>query len=225
MKGETRAAPARAVPALIFDFGAVLFDWQPAELLAHVLPDRAASPELAAHWRQQFFQGYEGDWGEFDAGLVEVADLVPRIARRTGLTEAEVRRVVDAVPPALQPLSATWALVRRLKAAGHRLYFLSNMPAPYADYLERVHAPLLGQFDGGVFSARVRLRKPQPAIFELALARFGLAPHEAFFIDDHPANIEAAQALGLAGHLFTQAQGLEAALLARGLLRADFSAA
>lgn len=206
--------------ALIFDFGGVLFDWRPADLLARVLPGRAGTPEAVAQWREAFFQGYEGDWGDFDAGLVEVEALVQRIARRTGLAPDEVQRVVDAVPPALQPLPGSWALVKRLKSAGHRLHFLSNMPAPYADYLEQHHPALLGLFDSGVFSARVQVRKPQPRIFELALDRFGLAPEAGLFIDDHPANIDTAHALGLPGHLFTSAQALEDDLVSRGWLQA-----
>lgn len=217
MTGPTPPA-AGAARDIIFDFGGVLFDWRPAALLAEVLPGRAATDELAEHWKAQFFQGYQGEWGAFDSGLIEVPALVAGIAARTGLSEDEVQRVVDAVPGALQPLPATVELLARLKAAGHRLYFLSNMPAPYADHLERHHAAVLGHFDDGVFSARVKVGKPRPEIFDIAFRQFGVAAADALFIDDHPANIDAAQALGLPAHLFTTASRLEATLLERGLL-------
>ena len=77
---------------------------------------RIASEADARHWMGQIFQSYGGDWGDFDRGTVEPAALVQRIARRTGLSEAEVQRVVDAVPHELQPQPATVALLRQLHA-------------------------------------------------------------------------------------------------------------
>lgn len=189
---------------LIFDFGGVVFRWQPAALIARELPHRAASPAQAQALADDFFQGYGGDWGEFDRGTVEVPDLVERISRRLGLTPDEVRQVVDNVPGELQPIEPTVQWLGELKAAGHRLLFLSNMPAPYADHLERAH-DFLRWFDDGIFSARVRLAKPAPAIFEHALGQFGLSAGEALFFDDHPANVAAATALGLPAVQFRDA--------------------
>jgi putative hydrolase of the HAD superfamily len=132
--------------------------------------------------------------------------------------EAEVLAVVDAVPEELAPQAGTVALMAQLKAAGHPLYFLSNMPAPYAEHLERSHE-FMADFVDGVFSSRVGTGKPGARIFELAFQRFGLAPQDALFIDDHPLNITAAQALGLPALLFTDAEQLARDLQARGLLR------
>jgi len=210
-------APADTT-AVVFDFGRVLFDWQPEALLARVLPHRADSAEAAAHWVEQVFQAYGGDWGDFDRGVVDVPMLVARIAARTGLAEAEVQAVVDAVPESLTPLTGTVALLERLKAAGRRLFFLSNMPLPYAEHLERTHG-FLSWFDGGVFSSRARVNKPDPAIYGHAQREFGVAPAQLLFIDDHAPNVEAAHALGWQAVQFTgDAAALERALTERGLL-------
>ncbi len=205
--------------AIVFDFGGVLFRWQPERMLREVLPQHAKDDTSARHWMKQIFQSYGGDWGDFDRGTVEPPVLVQRIAQRTGLSEAEVQRVVDAVPHELQPQPATVALLRRLHAAGHPLFYLSNMPAPYADFLQARH-DFMALFRDGVFSGRVGHNKPEPAIFELAAARFGHAPEQLLFIDDHEPNIVAAQALGWQGHHFVGIEGAEAALSARGLLGA-----
>ena len=203
--------------AIVFDFGGVLFRWQPERMLREVLPQHAKDDTSARHWMKQIFQSYGGDWGDFDRGTVEPPALVQRIAQRTGLSEAEVQRVVDAVPNELQPQPATVALLRRLRAAGHALYYLSNMPAPYADFLQATH-DFLALFSDGVFSGRVHHNKPEPAIFELAAARFGRAPGQLLFIDDHEPNIDAARALGWQGLHFVDAVQAEAALQAQGLL-------
>lgn len=203
--------------AIVFDFGRVVFDWQPEALVARVLPERGSSPEAAAHWAQQIFQGYQGDWGDFDRGEVEIPALVRRIAARTGLAEAEVQAVVDAAPASLVPLPGTVALIERLRAAGRRLHYLSNMPGPFAEHLERSH-DFMAWFDGGVFSSRVKVNKPERAIYEHALRQIVLPPAQLLFVDDHGPNVEAARALGWQAEQFVGHEQLEQALQARGLL-------
>ena len=182
--------------AVVFDFGGVLFRWEPERLLAELLGARITPETPARHWMQQIFQSYGGDWGDFDRGTVEPAALVPRIARRTGLSEAEVQRVVDAVPHELQPQPATVALLRRLHAAGHPLFYLSNMPAPYATHLERTH-DFMALFGDGVFSARVHHNKPEPAIFLEAARRIDVPPQHCIVFEDAPFGIEAARRAGM----------------------------
>lgn len=203
-------------PAIVFDFGGVLFRWHPPSMLRRVVPHLAHDEASAAHWVREIFQGYGGDWQAFDQGRVEVPDLVRRIARRTGAGEADVQAVVDAVPHELQPIEPAVALLARLKAAGRRLYFLSNMPAPYSDHLERTHG-FVRWFDDGIFSARVLEAKPDRAIFEIAQRRFGRAPHELVFLDDHAPNVDAARTLGWQAIHFVDAAQAEAELKAHGL--------
>ena len=171
--------------------------------------DEASARELAARLFEGFAPG--SDWADFDLGRVEPEALAARIARRTGLAEADVLAVVDAIPQPLTPQPDTVALMRRLKDAGHRLFYLSNMPAPYADHLERSH-DFVGWFADGVFSSRVQLIKPQAAIFHEASRRFGIAPADLLFIDDVAHNIDAARALGWQGLHFQGAAACEAAL-------------
>lgn len=202
---------------VVFDFGGVLFRWQPAQLLARVWPHRVP---VAAHGGAvvaEFFQAYGGDWGAFDQGLIGEAEVVRRIAARTGWPAAEVQAVVDAVPAELAAVPETVALLQELRVAGHGLHFLSNMPEPLADHLERSF-PLADWFRCGVFSGRVKQSKPGAAIFELAERQFDARPDQLVFLDDHPANIDAARARGWAGVLFTDAAAARSELQALGLL-------
>lgn len=207
MLTDDRAADRPAMH-FVFDFGRVLFDWQPAVLLQRTLPQRVVDEASAAHWVAQVFQSYDGDWGEFDRGTVTPAELVVRIAARTGLAPAEVQAVVNAVPQSLQPIPASVALLQRLRRPGRPMFYLSNMPAPYADHLEQQHAFVRG-FDDGVFSARVRLIKPEPAIFALAAGRFGVPPAQLLFLDDHAPNVAAARAAGWQALAFSDATQCE----------------
>ncbi len=199
----------------VFDFGRVLFDWQPERLLQRLLPTRAFDAASTVFWTAQIFQSYGGDWGEFDRGSVTPTELVQRIARRTGLAADEVQAVVDAVPESLRPIPASLALMRRLRQPGQPMFFLSNMPASYADHLERRHG-FVREFDDGVFSARVKLIKPDPAIFTLAAQRFGVPPARLVFLDDHAPNVAAARAAGWQALVFSDALQCEADLRQAG---------
>jgi putative hydrolase of the HAD superfamily len=202
---------------VVFDLGGVVLTWRPVELVAGVLPGRAPDEAAARHWVREIFQDYRGDWLAFDRGVVEVPELVERIAGRTGLTAVEVRAVVDAVPAALTPIEPTVELIREVGAAGHRLLYLSNMPAPFADHLERTHA-FFAAFDDGVFSSRVRQVKPEAAIFERALSQFGAVAADCLFLDDHAPNVEAARDLGWQALQFTDAGSARRELQALGVL-------
>lgn len=86
------------------------------------------------------------------------------------------------------------ALVNRAKAAGIKTALLSNSWGHHYpdEFFE-------GMFDATVISGEVGLRKPDPEIFELVLARLGLAAGECVFVDDLRTNVDAAVALGFVG--------------------------
>lgn len=202
---------------VVFDFGGVLFDWQPHEFLSKLLPERAPTPEAAHTLAADFFQAWGGDWAAFDRGSIEPGALAQQIASRTGLAVHDALKVIEGVPHELQPVAGSVALLRRLHAAGHALYFLSNMPEPYAQHLELNHT-FLGLFRDGVFSARVRLIKPEPEIYEHLVRRFGIDPADTLFIDDVALNAEAARAAGWQAVQFENVAQCERELVGRGLL-------
>jgi FMN phosphatase YigB (HAD superfamily) len=67
-------------------------------------------------------------------------------------------------------------------------------------------------------SGELRLVKPDPAIYRHVLAAIGAAAEDCLFVDDSPANVAAAAALGIASHRFTEAAGLRATLADLALL-------
>lgn len=207
----TQSVSEPALKHIVFDLGSVLFRWQPRQMLMRELPHIATNEATAAYWEAQIFQSYGGDWGEFDRGTVDAFELVERIVVRTGLEALDVVAVVEAVPRELQPIPATVALLHRLADAGHSLFYLSNMPEPYAQQLEGRNA-FFKRFSGGVFSCRVHHNKPEPKIFEIAAQRFGAAPQDLVFLDDHAPNVAAAQALGWNALQFFDAKQAERAM-------------
>jgi|GEM_PF-159447 haloacid dehalogenase superfamily, subfamily IA, variant 3 with third motif having DD or ED/haloacid dehalogenase superfamily, subfamily IA, variant 1 with third motif having Dx(3-4)D or Dx(3-4)E len=79
---------------------------------------------------------------------------------------------------------------------GIKLSLLSNDIGIFSRSIREVYG-IEKYFYDSVVSAEVGLRKPDPAIFTLALNRLGLSASECVFVDDLPDNLEAAQKLGI----------------------------
>lgn len=197
---------------LVFDFGAVLFTWKPADLITQTFPERAGTPEAAAALAHALFS--HADWICFDAGTLSMDVVIARTAARLGLDPTALRNLVEHIADQLAPIPETVALLAQLHALRDRhpalrLYYLSNMPQPYARQLEQRHA-FLQWFDGGVFSGDVQHIKPDPAIYQQLQSRYGLDPAHTLFTDDLLANVLAARAQGWHAIQFESAAQLQA---------------
>lgn len=85
--------------------------------------------------------------------------------------------------------------------AGYKTAMLSNAWDTTREFLTTVF-PCLDPFDEVIFSAEVKMAKPQPEIYYLMLSRLGVKPDESVFIDDFSENIVAANTLGIHGIQF-----------------------
>ena len=91
-------------------------------------------------------------------------------------------------------------LLRELDASGVRLWGLTNFTTKYvraAHELFRTEPAA-----DTVVSSEEGILKPDPEIYRRAIARFGVDPAATLFVDDKPANVEAARGLGLNGEVF-----------------------
>jgi 2-haloacid dehalogenase len=110
----------------------------------------------------------------------------------------------------------TVAIVQELHAAGVPQVGLTNFSAELYPEAPRLF-PFLGLLDDVVVSGRERVAKPDPAIYRLAADRAGLPLPSLVFVDDKRVNVEAAEALGMRGIVYTGADALRAGLRAAGL--------
>ena len=118
----------------------------------------------------------------------------------------------------LTPVPGMREIVEALDAAGAPLFAITNFSHEFWPPFVRREAGLFDRFRGIVVSGEERVAKPDPAIFALAMRRFGLAPGEALFVDDRAENVAAGEAAGLVGHVFRGADTLRVALTRAGLL-------
>jgi 2-haloacid dehalogenase len=114
-------------------------------------------------------------------------------------------------------IAGTVELLAELREAGVPLYALTNWSAETFG-IARERYRFLEWFDGVLVSGEERMIKPDPAIFQLLLDRFGLDPETTFYIDDSPANVAAASQLGFDAVRFTGPGQLRRNLELRRLL-------
>jgi putative hydrolase of the HAD superfamily len=86
--------------------------------------------------------------------------------------------------------------MRELRGRGYRMAICTNNVREW-EHRWRAMLPVDEIFDLVIDSAFVGMRKPDPGIYELTLARLGVPAERALLIDDIEINCEAARALGL----------------------------
>ncbi len=123
-------------------------------------------------------------------------------------------RFNETIPRAVE---GSLEIVNELAERGVPLFAITNFGAEFWDMF-RPTQPIFDHFGDIVVSGVEKMVKPDPAIYALALQRFGLQPGEAIFIDDNFDNVISARANGFVAHHFTDAKSLRAELVALGLL-------
>lgn len=190
--GEPAGSPLRAV---IFDFGGVLAEEGFREGLAAIAGRQGLDPErLIRH----------GTDAVYDSGYVigrgSEADFWALMRERTGISGDDAELSTEILMRfVIRPRML--AAVRRLRGMGIVTAVLSDQ----TDWLERLDARdrFFGEFDRVFNSYRLGKGKRDPSVFADAVALLGIAPHEALFVDDLPANVERARGEGVRGMLFT----------------------
>ncbi|AQR74046.1 HAD family phosphatase [Sphingomonas sp. LM7] len=198
--------------AVIFDVGRVLFEWDPRYLYERLIEDDQALEAFLATvvTKEWHFQ--------HDAGrpFAETsAELSAQFPEHAALIAAWGPRFNETVPHAVPGMPE---IVRELDAAGVPLFAITNFSGEFWPAWVRQHRELFSRFRDIVVSGDEKLVKPDPAIYALALKRFGLQGPDAVFVDDSPANVAGANAAGIHGVLFTSAEDFRAELVRLGLL-------
>jgi putative hydrolase of the HAD superfamily len=173
---------------LILDYGGVLTSDPFASFEAFCAAERLAPDTVRERFRD------DPEARELLARLETGKLTAPEFELAFGaLLGVEHPQLLQRMFGGMEPDTAMIDGVRALRRRGARTALLSNSVgnAYDRDLLEEL-------FDAWVISSEVGLRKPDPAIYELAAERLGLPPERCVFVDDLPGNLKPARALGMA---------------------------
>ncbi|HEY6748482.1 MAG TPA: HAD family phosphatase [Mycobacteriales bacterium] len=193
---------------VVFDYGGVLCRDQSEE-------DRRELVALAGVADAgRFWAAYWELRGPYDQGVLTAPDYWTQVVGRE-LTVGEVATIEAAdVAGWSHPDERTLRIAARLAERGTSLALLSNCPPPMADAIDTMSWTDL--IPRRFYSCRLGTLKPDPASYEAVLTAIDAAPADVTFVDDRPANVAGAEAVGMRALLFTDPATLAADLTAQG---------
>lgn len=198
--------------AIIFDFGGVLFDWDPRYLYKQFFPGDAPAMEHFLNEIQFNEWNRQQDIGRsFSEGVVELSRRFPQYS---ALIQAFDTRWEETLAGTF---SQSVTILEHLYQAGNPLYALSNWSVEKFRIVRRRYE-FLNWFDEIVISGEVGIAKPDPEIFLYLLDRIHRTPRECLFIDDSPANVAMAKDLGFQTLQFLSPEKLATDLVEAGII-------
>ncbi len=179
-----------SIRAVIFDFGGVLVtmvDDRPRMELAEQL--QLPLPRLD----ELIF--FSESAQQASRGQISVVKHWQTVGEALGISLSDMPEFLNKYWSADE---VNWKLLEFIKGLRPR-YKVGLLSNAWDDLRQTIHERwnIDGLFDEMIISAEVKLVKPDPRIFHLAVQRLGVQPGEAVFIDDIAENISAAQREGL----------------------------
>ncbi|MBH0010296.1 HAD-IA family hydrolase [Salinibacterium sp. SWN1162] len=191
----------------IFDMDDVLYgyDWR-ARMAAMSDLTGLSFLELRRSWWHDDGE-FGAEAGLYPTGEEYLAAFEEAIGQRVDLASWLAIRAA-----AMTPWPDSLAAARRAADLGQAT-LLTNNGALLGDHLSTVAPDLVEIFGDHLrTSSHYGARKPNPVVFERALEAYGVEPENAFFADDMPENVAAAESLGITGHEFLTGAAMHAAI-------------
>jgi 2-haloacid dehalogenase len=191
------AMTPRIPSRVVFDFGNVLLHWDPRIVYDTIFRTTAEVDDfltrvLPPAWNLEQDRGRS--WKEAEDSQIA---LFPKYATEIRAFRARWREMVP------YPIGGTVHILEQLKAAKVPLYGITNFASDTLVEAKTIYPFLAHSFIDIVVSGDEKLLKPDPAIYQVLLRRQKLDAADCVFIDDSPANVEAAAKLGFHALHFT----------------------
>jgi glucose-1-phosphatase len=137
---------------------------------------------------------------ESTVGRATEPDVWAEVGRRLHLSERDLMELREDFFAGDRWDEDLLAFIRQLRTR-IRTGIISNGWLGWQQAMSKYVNP--AAFDAIVISGVEKVRKPDEAIYRLALERLGMAPEEALFFDDFKENVDGARRIGMQAELFT----------------------
>ena len=201
-------------PALIFDLGKVLVDFDYTIAARKIAARSAKAPEdLHA------FLGSSPLLVDYESGKLTRQDFYEAVSDAIGFAGGldEFGRFFADI---FSEMPAMTALHAELRRRGFKTYIFSNTNDLAIEHVRRSF-PFFANFDGHLLSYEVGGLKPQPEIYAAMEQMAGRRGADLIYIDDRAENIAAGAARGWRAILHETPEKTRGALATLGILPAD----
>lgn len=186
---------------IIFDFGGVLVDWNPAYLYSKVFADKEEMDYFLNEICTTEWNSKQDAGRSLAEATEELLVKFPKYSNQIEMFYGNWQAMLGGA------INENVALLKPLKEK-YKLYGLTNWSAETLPEAFNIF-PFFQEFEGVVVSGAEKLVKPDAQIYKVLLSRYKLKASECLFIDDNKDNIEAAEILGFHTIHFTRGVNLE----------------
>lgn len=134
-------------------------------------------------------------WEEVDRGALSNEEILKLCCALEPSVSTEITTLFENIKDCVREYEYSAPFVKQLKENGYKVYLLSNYGKVGFLYAKE-NFKFFQYIDGGVISYEVKHIKPEPEIYNILINKYNFNPQEAVFLDDNPANLEAAKAFG-----------------------------
>ncbi len=201
---------SNSIELVAFDLGNVLC----------AVDERPVTIELASISGRSLEEVFETIFGRdrkalFEGGHITFAQHADQAITTLGL-DLTLDEFTDLYNSVLIPSEDMFPLVSQITQR-YRIALVSNTSEPHWKAAEKF-LPFSSKLDPVIISCEVAAMKPDPAFYDSLLERSHVAAANTLFIDDLPANVEAALKMGFIGHQFLSRAELELYLADLGVI-------
>ncbi len=194
---------------VFFDLGNVLIFFSHKKMCRQVADIFGVSPEIIYDilFKERIADDYEN-------GFLSSEELYHLLCR-TLKKEPSFLELFQAASNIFEPNNAIFPIVDRLKKENVHLVLLSNTCEAHFNFAYS-HFQILKEFDDFLLSYELKVKKPDPRIFQKALSLASIST--SFYTDDLKENIQSAKKVGLDGERYIDSSSLEHHLKSRCFL-------
>lgn len=185
--------PWDALDAIVFDVGDVLLHYSPEAELEHFFPGDHEKHEYLL--RKIIHTPY---WNMLDRGTLTLDEAIVAMAGRDMDLKKDIRTMLENFPCFNTVVEEGVCTLKASFARRKRVFVLSNYQDKAFDRVEAQY-DFFDLFEAKIVSAKVKMIKPNPEIYDYVIKTYELDPSRTLFIDDTPANIEGAMHMGWQG--------------------------
>ncbi len=184
---------------IVFDVGKVLIGWSPEKSMDMI--------GFSAEEKQAVMKALFTDisiWNEEDRGVKSRDEMFEYLVSQAPEIGDLIRRFYENAVISVTPMDYTRDWITALRSAGYRVYVLSN----FGEYAQKRAVELgainfMDLLDGYIYSYMIHEIKPDRAIYDALISKYGLNASECVFVDDVERNVQGALAAGMQGLVFT----------------------
>ena len=184
---------------VVFDVGNVLVRWAPLEVIKTIFPEFEP---------KGFYKKMQPAWIDFNLGKFTEDEAISHYHGILSMPKERLVKLMAALKRHQTPLDGSVELLKKLQKSGINLFAITDNIKEFMDYHRKV-SEFPQYFRDIIVSADIGVLKPDSRIYQHLLDKHHLTPHESIFIDDVPANVKGAIAVGMNAFQFIDTEACE----------------